>query len=79
MQEGYGSKADMWSFAAVLYDMAVGEEPFRGQFDNIMHAFNVMRSDSCAPTIPDSVDSLLRELLALLFVRDPAERASTAL
>jgi TolB-like protein len=73
-----GSRSDIYSLAAVCYEMLAGEPPFSGVNLQAMIA-KMMTSDAPSvrvlrPSVPQSVDAILQKALA----RVPADRWATA-
>eukprot|EP00056_Hartaetosiga_gracilis_P023101 m.35208 g.35208 ORF g.35208 m.35208 type:complete len:350 (+) comp9993_c0_seq2:217-1266(+) len=71
----YNSKADVWSLAVTMIELAQGEPPF-----NDLHVVKILMGVS-AGTVPkfdepNKHSKELRELLSFCFVKDPANRPS---
>ena len=69
------ARADMWSFAVVLYEMLTGAAPFGTGGGMAKLILNIVSRDpepvsSLAPGVPEAVDSLLQIALA----KDPEDR-----
>lgn len=68
-------RADLYSLGCILYQMASGRQPFRGDTLNAvlgMHLYNA------PPTLPESVPPSLATLIARLLAKDPEGRLATA-
>ena len=66
------TRSDMYSFAAVVYQMATGEPPFGRQHD-IQHV--MARLDDWRPPPLDGLPAELRALIGDMFHDDPAARS----
>lgn len=77
--EGYGRKADVWSFGCTIIEMATGEKPWGNDaFDNMMFALNHIANSSSTPPLPDHAPALCRDLIRLCLRRVQGDRPSTA-
>lgn len=86
--ERCGRKADIWSFACVLLEMATGLPPWAdpsasnngtggGQFAVFQLLDRIVRAPG-PPPMPENMDASLREMLLDCFCRDHAARPTTA-
>jgi len=61
------SRSDLFSFGAVLYEMATGKQAFRGQTSavifNAIFNFNPEPAASLSPDLPDALDSIISKAL----------------
>ena len=72
--EPYSNKADVYSFAIVLWEMVAKEQPFKGM-SPIQAAFAVARQQM-RPTIPPETPSKLGELIKHCWCQDAEQRPS---
>ncbi|XP_077450682.1 protein kinase C theta type isoform X2 [Stigmatopora argus] len=66
----YNSSVDWWSFGVLLYEMLVGQSPFRGRDEEEL--FQSIRTDD--PAYPRWLTPEAKDILIRLFVREPEER-----
>ncbi|XP_057710629.1 protein kinase C theta type isoform X2 [Corythoichthys intestinalis] len=66
----YNSSVDWWSFGVLLYEMLVGQSPFRGRDEEEL--FQSIRTDD--PAYPRWLTRDAKDILIRLFVREPEER-----
>ncbi|XP_069569067.1 protein kinase C delta type-like [Brachyistius frenatus] len=66
----YTFSVDWWSFAVLVYEMLIGQSPFQG--DDEDELFESIRSD--IPHYPRWITKEAKNLLELLFERDPSRR-----
>eukprot|EP00753_Platysulcus_tardus_P013372 PLAT3665.3.p1 GENE.PLAT3665.3~~PLAT3665.3.p1 ORF type:complete len:329 (-),score=121.77 PLAT3665.3:42-1028(-) len=71
----FNEVADVWSLGCVLYHMLCLQQPFTGT--NLLSV--VSSIVSCEyPPVPDTYSDTLRDLVASMLTRDPAERPTIA-
>ncbi len=68
------ARSDVFSFAAVLYELLAGRRPFRGSTD--LEVLLAIAHGSADP-LPESIPPLLRELIERALQKDPAQRVQT--
>uniref|UniRef100_A0A3B4VH48 Protein kinase C n=1 Tax=Seriola dumerili TaxID=41447 RepID=A0A3B4VH48_SERDU len=66
----YTFSVDWWSFGVLVYEMLIGQSPFQG--DDEDELFESIRSDT--PHYPRWITKEAKNLLELLFERDPSRR-----
>lgn len=66
----YTFSVDWWSFGVLVYEMLIGQSPFQG--DDEDQLFDSIRNDT--PHYPRWITKESKNLLELLFERDPARR-----
>jgi serine/threonine protein kinase len=78
--EGYGTKADIWSVGCTVVEMLNGgDPPWHEKFDNVYAAMYYIGSTTDIPSnIPTDVSDDCRAFLSRCFERDPTLRASAA-
>ncbi len=69
------ARGDIWSLGVVLYELAVGEPPYRGR-TSFEIASAVLRGQS--PDVPRQVPPELREIIERCLQADPARRYRSA-
>jgi mitogen-activated protein kinase kinase kinase len=73
--QGFGRKADIWSFGCVVLEMATAADPWgKNAFDNFMQAVHVICMTERTPPIPEAIPLVGRELASRCLLRDPEER-----
>uniref|UniRef100_UPI00358F7C3C protein kinase C delta type-like n=1 Tax=Myxine glutinosa TaxID=7769 RepID=UPI00358F7C3C len=70
----YGVAVDWWSFGVLLYEMLIGQSPFRGEEEEEL--FESIRTET--PSYPSWITTEARHLLQQMLNRDPVERLSAA-
>ncbi|KAM5170295.1 protein kinase C theta type [Mantella aurantiaca] len=66
----YSYSVDWWSFGVLLYEMLIGQSPFRGIDEEQL--FQSIRMDD--PFYPRFLSKEAKDLLVMLFVREPEKR-----
>ncbi|XP_031703721.1 protein kinase C delta type-like [Anarrhichthys ocellatus] len=66
----YTFSVDWWSFGVLVYEMLIGQSPFQG--DDEDELFESIRSDT--PHYPRWIPKEAKNLIELLFERDPSRR-----
>lgn len=68
------ARADVWSAAAVIYEMLAGEPPF-ARSTAVAALVNALRDEPALPApLPDTIAEPLRSVVRRCLARDPAER-----
>jgi len=76
--EGYGRKADIWSFGCTVIEIATAGKPWGdGAFNNIMHAMHIIVNTNLTPPLPEAAPEECRDLVSLCVRRDQSLRATT--
>ena len=70
----YNSKIDVYAYGIVLWEIATGQLPYQG-LESTQIIAQVMMND-LRPTIPDSMNGLLRDLITACWDRNPDRRPS---
>mmetsp|Transcript_7901 Transcript_7901/g.16308 ORF Transcript_7901/g.16308 Transcript_7901/m.16308 type:complete len:96 (-) Transcript_7901:37-324(-) len=77
-RDGYGRKADLWSFGCAVVEMATAENPWgKDAFENVMYALKHISMTDAIPPIPEldeAADAFLRACLQ----RTPERRPSAS-
>ncbi|XP_063782877.1 protein kinase C theta type isoform X2 [Pseudophryne corroboree] len=66
----YNYSVDWWSFGVLLYEMLIGQSPFRGLDEEQL--FHSIRMDD--PFYPRFLNKEAKDILVMLFVREPERR-----
>ncbi|XP_056134024.1 protein kinase C theta type isoform X2 [Lampris incognitus] len=66
----YNHSVDWWSFGVLLYEMLIGQSPFRGRDEEEL--FQSIRTDD--PCYPRWLPKDAKDILVKLFVREPEQR-----
>ncbi|KAM4038834.1 protein kinase C theta type [Anomaloglossus baeobatrachus] len=66
----YSYSVDWWSFGVLVYEMLIGQSPFRGLDEEQL--FQSIRMDD--PLYPRFLSKEAKEILIMLFVREPERR-----
>lgn len=66
----YSCSVDWWSFGVLLYEMLIGQSPFRGIDEEQL--FQSIRMDD--PMYPRFLSKEAKDMLVMLFVREPEKR-----
>ncbi|KAM9973039.1 hypothetical protein ACTFIR_012410 [Dictyostelium discoideum] len=72
--ESYNQKADVYSYAIVLYELLTGEEPYQGIPP--MNAGILVASKGLRPELPDNCDPNWKKLVVWCWSEDPNKRPS---
>uniref|UniRef100_A0A8C4QZ16 Protein kinase C n=1 Tax=Eptatretus burgeri TaxID=7764 RepID=A0A8C4QZ16_EPTBU len=70
----YGVAVDWWSFGVLLYEMLIGQSPFRGEEEEEL--FESIRTET--PSYPSWITTEARHLLQQMLNRDPIQRLGAA-
>merc|ERR1712070_517112 len=74
---GHGRKADIWSLACVIIEIATAADPWGPKaFDNMVQAMYVIAASERTPPIPDVLSDGVHSLLSGCIQRAPEERPS---
>jgi len=77
-RDGYGRKADVWSFGCAVLEMATAEKPWgKDAFENVMYALKHISMTDAIPPIPE-MDEVSDAFLRACLQRVPKKRPSSA-
>jgi len=77
MNDGYGRKADIWSFGCVVVEMATAKAPW-GAFDNNMQAMRKIGMSKETPPIPEELSVPCQNFICRCVQRDKQLRPTAA-
>lgn len=76
---GYdGRKADIWSFACTIIEMAAGKPPWADEYTQVAALIFAVATTEASPNIPEQLSDECRHFLALCLQRDPNTRPTAA-
>jgi len=76
-QNGYGRKADVWSFGCLVIEMASAHQPWGTAFDNVMAAMAKIGLSKSVPEMPEGASQECCAFIRRCVVRSPEERPHT--
>ncbi|XP_039139636.1 protein kinase PINOID-like [Dioscorea cayenensis subsp. rotundata] len=71
--KAHGSAVDWWAYGVFLYENLYGHTPFAGK-TNESTLFNIVKRGLVFPAASSPLDSLARDLISRLLVKDPVNR-----
>eukprot|EP01122_Echinamoeba_exundans_P008340 TRINITY_DN2750_c0_g1_i2.p1 TRINITY_DN2750_c0_g1~~TRINITY_DN2750_c0_g1_i2.p1 ORF type:complete len:892 (-),score=162.12 TRINITY_DN2750_c0_g1_i2:84-2759(-) len=79
MPGGYdGRKADIWSFACTIIEMAAGKPPWADEYTQVAALVFAVATTESIPNIPDHLSDDCKNFLKLCLQRDPNSRPTAA-
>ncbi|KYR01119.1 Kelch repeat-containing protein [Tieghemostelium lacteum] len=72
--ESYNQKADVYSYAIVIWELLTGEEPYAGM--PAMNAGILVASKELRPELPENCDPNWKKLVSMCWAEDPNKRPS---
>jgi len=76
LEKGYDEKADVYSFAIVLWEIFTQEEPYNGEFQSFEELIEGVGLENKRPKIPSDVTYLLRDTIVSCWDKEPTKRPS---
>mmetsp|Transcript_17667 Transcript_17667/g.53184 ORF Transcript_17667/g.53184 Transcript_17667/m.53184 type:complete len:580 (+) Transcript_17667:92-1831(+) len=74
-QDGYGRKADIWSFGCLFIEMASGQQPWGAVFDNTMAAMVKIGMTKALPDMPEGASEACVDFIKRCVTRNVEERS----
>jgi serine/threonine protein kinase len=77
-ETGHGSKADIWSIGATIFEMATGSPPW-SEHSPLSAIYVIGNDNTVPPKLPDKFSSNSRDLVSSCLTRNQEDRPSAAL
>jgi serine/threonine protein kinase len=74
---GHGSKADIWSIGATVFEMSTGQPPW-SEYQPIAAIYRIGSGDTPIPELPDKFSTEAKEFVSKCLIRNPDDRPSAA-
>lgn len=72
---GHGSKADIWSTGATVFEMSTGSPPW-AEYQPIAAIYRIGSGDTPIPELPSKFSPEARDFVGKCLIRNPDERPS---